>query len=863
MSGLLPNYIMHQWTSDGKMASGGFIYFYQSGTLVPKTVYKDAGLTTAHTNPVQLSASGTEVIFLADGAYRVWVKDQYGQQIEPWLDGVVGGGSGSGGGGEGSNSSFVTVKLYNDLRSLSTVPDTVYVTGKIAEGDGGAGWFQLVPGSTAIDDDGVILTSSSGSNVYKRVFDGVIDAQWYGVRYGISADQTVFFNHALTGSVTHNYPVQVTGSVYINQNVSIPTKAALIATDDGFFTASLAVNMTFADDSKLTCTGRTFGSNVSPKIGKRVIDRLKLSYMGGSVADARMDKLLLATTLPDQIIEIDESVSILASTWVCPNTLEFTNNSYLTFTGASGLVWTSPYIKVEPTKMFQVDSTASVAFNFGKQFAYAEMVGAVGNGSTDDSVALSWVAATGFLELVDNVNYYAGGFVYVGSASIIRGNGSITFGPSSAHGFSGTQLELQDISVIKGGSTTWATLTTLTATNCALPSDNFTATNKSITGCSYADDTRYPVLDGTVGPALLNAHLPLLPNAGQLSTDNNGKIINGSPLKSGGNSFDLAFYGSGHYAGNNNFNAIKYFDNGQIIVVGNLGEVYRSADGGATWTDLTIFSGGSQNDEKFQIRDITYTGFSVYNDRDEYAYASGGDFEFWVAHSNSNNQWVSPSNPLNNPPTSWRTALAHSIAYDPTLDVIFTCTQWSRVCTATRGQYAFNSFTCGTGTLVAAGAGVTCRHVNGQNVIAGYDSNNGNMGTYWLATTLTNNASDWVKYSIGTVTTITDIIYANGKYYAVGTGGYIAYSTLLGASASWTIAQSPSTVDLSSIAYIPNDGFYACGSGGTLLHSRDGKYFIPRYSGLSVNLTELTYNSVNGVTRLLGSGYNRTVMYAD
>lgn len=132
---------MRQWQSDGKLASGGLVYTYQSGTLTPKTTYQDAALTIPNTNPVVLSASGSANIFLADGAYRLHIKDQYGAQIEPWLDGVVGGGSGSGGGGEGSNSSFVTVKLYEDLRSLSTVPDTVYVTGKIAEGDGGAGWF--------------------------------------------------------------------------------------------------------------------------------------------------------------------------------------------------------------------------------------------------------------------------------------------------------------------------------------------------------------------------------------------------------------------------------------------------------------------------------------------------------------------------------------------------------------------------------------------------------------------------------------------------------------------------------------------------------------------------------------------------
>lgn len=846
---------MHQWTSDGKMASGGYIYFYQSGTMVPKTVYKDAELTIAHTNPVQLSASGSEVIFLADGAYRVWVKDQYGQQIEPWIDGIVGGGSGSGGGGAGSNSSIVTVKLYQDLRSLSSVPDTVYVCGKISEGDGGAGWFQLVPGSTAIDDDGVILTSSAGSNVYKRVFDSAIDPQWYGVRYGVSADQTVFLNHALTGSVNHNYPVQITGSVYINQNISVPTKSATIFTDDGFLTASLPVTVTYADDAKLECTGRTFGSNVSPKIGNRVIESLKLSYMGGAVADTRMDKLLLASTSKDQVIEIDEDASILASTWIVPNKLIFTNNAILTFTGASGLNWNSVYIVPEPFNMFQIDSTASVAFNFGNQFVYAEMFGAVGNGSTDDNYALDRVFNTGYVQLLEGKTYYAGGFVSFNTA-IVRGNATIAFGPSAASTFSGVSLELQALTVTKSASTSWATLTTLVATDSALPSLLFTATNKIISGCSYATDTRYPVQDGTVGPALYNAHLPLLPNAGQLTTDNNGKIINGSPLQNAGGLFDLTYYGDqGHTYAASNFNKIKYSDDGSIFVIGNRAEVFRSDDGGLTWVDISIFTGGDYTSEKTTLRDFVNYG------PNQYAYASGREYECWLAHSCSSTNWVSPSNPLNNSSTSWRTDNAHSVAYDPTTEILFSCSQWSRVVTCLKQSYGYGTWYAGTGTLCPAGAGAVCRHLNGNNIIAGYDSSNGNMATYWIATTLTNNAADWVKYNTGaSATTILDIIYANGRYIVVGTGGYIASSPTIGSGAVWTRHTSYSTVDLNGIAYIPNDGYYVSGAGGTLLHSINLNYFGPRYVGVSQNLNGVTYNSVNGLNRLLLCGDKRIAL---
>lgn len=798
---------MRQWQSDGKLASGGLVYTYQSGTLTPKTTYQDAALTIPNTNPVVLSASGSANIFLADGAYRLHIKDQYGQQIEPWLDGVVGGGSG--GGGEGSNSSFVTVKIYEDLRALGTVPDTVYVTGKIAEGDGGAGWFQRIPGSTVIDDDGVILTSASGSNVYKRVFDGVIDAQWYGVRYGISADQTVFLNHALTGSVTHNYPVQITGSVYINQNVTVPTKAALIATDDGFFTASLAVNMTFADDSKLTCTSRTFGSNVSPKIGKRVIDRLKLSYMGGSVADDRMDKLLLASTLQDQIIEIDESVSILASTWVCPNILEFTNNAYLIFTGASGLVWTSKYIKPEANKMFQVDSTASVAFDFGNQFAYAEMLGAVADGATDDSVALSRVANTGYLQLAEGKTYYSSGFVTFDN-TIIRGNATIAFGPSATGGFSGTQLELQEVTITKSGSSAWCAVTTLTATNSALPSTNYTATNKSITGCSYATDTRYPVLDGTVGPSANNLHLPNIVNAFSLYTDINGKINKGS-RRIGYDWSVINFAGNTQY-----YNSIRYF-NGNWIIVGNNGLIKTSTD----MVNWTIRNSGTS----VFLSDVTWNGTYYVVVGDSSTYLRSSDLVTWT--------------PATTKPTTTGT-------------LVFVCTNGSRFVTCDQYNGQVVSSTDGLNwTNVqslpgGSGAGALAFYKNGYFICGG---NRGYIsistdGVTFVGVNVPNGpqfyCADYDGKNIVLISAGTSVLFPN-----ISNGTYTSYPT-------------GQTETIYNMKYI--DGtFVAVGANGRIMTSRDGKYWTNRYSGTSSFLYGLESNGFD----IYATGASEIIMKED
>ena len=388
----MPYYILREFDNAGKLLSGGKMYFYISGTSTPKTVYADAALTTPLPNPVILSASGTKDIFLGSGAYRVKLTDQYDAQVAPPLDGIVGSAAGS---AEGTNASFAFVRTYDDLRGLLSVPDVVYVCGVTQVGDGGAGTFQLLTGDTTglSDDNGIILTSGSGSHVYKRVFDGYIDPLWFGAKYGQATAQNLVITKAITASVQYNFPVLIAGSVYLGSNVTVPAHASISFTDDGFFIAATAVNVTFADDSKLICSGRNFGTFVSPKIGKRVIDVLKLSNMGDASSDTRMDKLLLASTDASQRLDIDEQVSILASTWVVPNTLTISGS--VTFAGTALLDWTSKYLTADVRQLFVVNSTGIARFHFGSKYARPEWFGAVADGTTDDSKALTWLHPLG------------------------------------------------------------------------------------------------------------------------------------------------------------------------------------------------------------------------------------------------------------------------------------------------------------------------------------------------------------------------------------------------------------------------------------------------------------------------------------
>lgn len=62
--------------ADGRPISGAKLYTYLTGTSTPKPVWTDAGLTIAHTNPVEADASGRfPAMFLEAGDYRTVLTD--------------------------------------------------------------------------------------------------------------------------------------------------------------------------------------------------------------------------------------------------------------------------------------------------------------------------------------------------------------------------------------------------------------------------------------------------------------------------------------------------------------------------------------------------------------------------------------------------------------------------------------------------------------------------------------------------------------------------------------------------------------------------------------------------------------------
>jgi hypothetical protein len=432
---LMPDYIYQQFTADGKPLSGGTIYFYQSGTLTPKTVYADAAGSTPLGTSVVLSASGTAVIFLDSGAYRIWIKDSTGAPVAPWVDGIV---SGGGFGVAGSNATVGFLLLYNDLRALSAGPDVAYVCGRTAEGDGGEGWFQLQPGDTTPDDDGIFLTAAGGSLVYKRVFDAAINPEWYGVKYAINADQSASLIASLGGSQAVNMPVLVTKRVYLTQPVTVPIGASIEAGDDGYFNSPGAVTMTFATGSRFNAHGVTFGDSVQPIFAAETVDAIRLSWFGGSDSNKWARALASASAKFPFLMDVSTA---LTSDLTIPANLAFepVGGAVVTFGGFANLSIASlNYAGLAQFVAWTVDSYVG-AVSIGSPACYMEWFGgSPANTGNQNAIPFRACLFTEHIDLVPNKTY------------TVTSSNAITFSNSNTarfNGHGGSLVLNQDIGI--------------------------------------------------------------------------------------------------------------------------------------------------------------------------------------------------------------------------------------------------------------------------------------------------------------------------------------------------------------------------------------------------------------------------------
>ena len=133
-----------QWTDSlGSILENGILYFYQAGTLVPKTTYKKADGSEANTNPVVLDAAGRARVWLInDEAYDIVVHNRDDDFEYSVLGVIVRGGAG----GSGSTTLFQdspsvvwsTVTVGGNTYNVATVQPSAVLDYKV-KADGSAG----------------------------------------------------------------------------------------------------------------------------------------------------------------------------------------------------------------------------------------------------------------------------------------------------------------------------------------------------------------------------------------------------------------------------------------------------------------------------------------------------------------------------------------------------------------------------------------------------------------------------------------------------------------------------------------------------------------------------------------------------
>lgn len=400
---LLTPVILRECTNDGKLASGAQLFFSESGNDIGKAVYSDLACTIPRTNPVICDASGWPGAIYGLGLYRIRVSDYRGGQIVPPVDGL-----GSGGGEDPSSSvGYTFVGTYNDIRALAGNVTVAYCTGRETAGDGGEGLFELVPGSTEIDDDGVILTNTSGSMVWRRITDGYMNPRWFGVVYDALVSQSGPMVVALRSSARHNLPLRLMGKIYITSNLTIPTGVTICG--GGSFVSGNSIRVTFAAGSKiLPDSTNIFGQNVTAQIDASAADEIKFTYFSDISDDDILSKFLGSVTSSDQTLILDRTINIASQNISTTHPLMFINNSIIVCTGIiSGTMTISiPNIALPevPYQIFNLDRTnvANYAFDFGDNYMMPDWFGTQ---TTDWVFEVKMASLSGKLEIPDGKTY--------------------------------------------------------------------------------------------------------------------------------------------------------------------------------------------------------------------------------------------------------------------------------------------------------------------------------------------------------------------------------------------------------------------------------------------------------------------------
>lgn len=389
----MPFFVPRLTGPDGKPLPGGRYDFFQAGTTTPKAVYDSAGISLG--TSVTVDAGASKLIYLGVGAYKIIAYSATGVQIGPPADNVS-----SSGLGPDSTGSICIVATYQALRDMVQDYDAVIVLGRTSQNDGGEGIFYQSPIANA-DDDGIVLLRNTTR--YKREISGYIDPLWFGVEYGSTSDQSAVLNATRAASVAWNAPIWITGQVYVASNFDLISGVDLIL-DGSFASNDVGPSVRFLAGSRLLrCAPVAFSSNIQPVFVKGTTDVVRLSWMGGETTNDAIAKLSASATdnmtaIIDTVATYSGTVSIAANWVVDPS------EGLIQFDASVPGNLSIPNVDSARIigKVVGWTSTATVGtVEFGIDPIKLEWFGAVGDGTTDDSVAITAGMKTGKIYLTN------------------------------------------------------------------------------------------------------------------------------------------------------------------------------------------------------------------------------------------------------------------------------------------------------------------------------------------------------------------------------------------------------------------------------------------------------------------------------
>lgn len=380
-----------QWFSESGDAAlaGGVLRFYSVGTTTPKEVFRDyQGLTSAGSS-VTLDASGRANIFWS-GLFKVTLEDADGNLIGNAIDGVGSGALGAGG-------SVVYVGNYGDVRALGGGGESivVFVEGREANGDGGAGVFVWDALETAADDGGTILAPSSSpvSGRYVRIFEGSMDLRWWATPDGTTALDTAFAT-ARAAALARGIPLRIRGGIVRISQLTTISAGVMIEADEGAgITASSAIPLVFSEGSRFVGAVDCLHGSVVPTFNAGTVDAVDPDWFSDT-SDATKLARASAACVDGMRVRIARKIAHSGN-------LNQGAYAILSFEGAGCIAFAAD-TTVTTIRRWIGDSTVprftwpswdavqacTITFENPTAPVSIEAVGAIGDGNTDDSIAL-------------------------------------------------------------------------------------------------------------------------------------------------------------------------------------------------------------------------------------------------------------------------------------------------------------------------------------------------------------------------------------------------------------------------------------------------------------------------------------------